>query len=61
MKLLSGIIFGVVGAIGVIVTPMSPLLVLLYPIVFAALMLPIPLVVGIDRNEDSEDTEDSER
>ena len=59
MKLLSGIIFGVVGAIGVIVTPMSPLLVLLYPIVFAALMLPIPLVVRIDRNEDK-DREDSE-
>ena len=57
MKLLSGIIFGVVGAIGVIVTPMSPLLILLYPIVFAALMLPIPLVVRIDRNEDREDSE----
>ena len=57
MKLFNGIIFGVMGGIGVIVTPMSPLLVLLYPIIFAALMLPIPLVVGIDRNEDREDSE----
>ena len=51
MKMSFGIMTGIVGAIGVITTLFSPILVFVYPLIFALQFLPIPLFIGKDDAE----------
>ena len=46
MKLFSGIIFGVVGAIGAILMLFFPAFAIAFPMIIALQMLQIPLFIG---------------